>query len=51
LPGVTLPGIPRNPVAQTCDTHGSVLGIDVSGWRKTISWEAIKNAGIEFGFI
>jgi lysozyme len=28
-----------------------VLGIDVSGWQKTISWEAIKNAGIEFGFI
>jgi lysozyme len=28
-----------------------VLGIDVSGWQKTISWRAIKNAGVEFGFI
>jgi lysozyme len=28
-----------------------VLGIDVSGWQKTISWKAIAGAGVEFGFI
>lgn len=28
-----------------------MLGIDVSGWQKTISWKAVADAGIEFGFI
>ena len=28
-----------------------VLGIDVSGWQRTISWKAIKEAGVEFGFV
>jgi lysozyme len=28
-----------------------VLGIDVSGWQKRISWRAIADAGVEFGFI
>jgi lysozyme len=28
-----------------------VLGIDVSGWQKTISWKAIADARVEFGFI
>jgi lysozyme len=28
-----------------------VRGIDVSAYQKDISWEAIKNAGLEFGFI
>ena len=28
-----------------------VLGIDVSGYQRTISWKAIKDAGVEFGFV
>ena len=28
-----------------------VRGIDVSAFQKTISWKAIKDAGLEFGFI
>lgn len=28
-----------------------MLGIDISGWQKTISWKAIADAGVEFGFI
>jgi lysozyme len=28
-----------------------VKGIDVSGWQPTISWKAIRRAGVEFGFI
>jgi lysozyme len=28
-----------------------VLGIDVSGWQKTISWKVIAAADVEFGFI
>jgi lysozyme len=28
-----------------------VLGIDVSAWQPTISWKAVKEAGIEFGFV
>jgi hypothetical protein len=28
-----------------------VLGIDVSGWQRTISWKAVKKAGVEFGFV
>lgn len=34
-----------------CQTPAIVLGIDISGWQKTISWKAIKEAGVEFGFI
>jgi lysozyme len=28
-----------------------VLGIDVSAWQRSISWKAIKDAGVEFGWI
>jgi lysozyme len=28
-----------------------VLGIDVSAWQRSISWKAIKEAGVEFGWI
>lgn len=28
-----------------------MLGIDISGWQKTISWKAIADADIEFGWI
>ena len=28
-----------------------VLGVDVSAYQRSISWKAIKNAGVEFGFV
>ena len=28
-----------------------VLGIDVSAWQRSISWKAVQDAGVEFGFV
>jgi GH25 family lysozyme M1 (1,4-beta-N-acetylmuramidase) len=28
-----------------------ILGIDVSAWQRSISWKAVKDAGVEFGFV
>lgn len=35
----------------TCTTHPCILGIDVSTHQKTIDWEQVKAAGVEFVMI
>lgn len=60
-PEETTSPIPVNPFAPddfqlengylTCTAAESILGIDVSGYQKTIDWQQVKAAGVHFAII